>query len=975
MKLKKWGALLLALYMIVTVLPTTAMASENPVAGPDAEKYEFALLDYGEEYSPDKELSGISVNVNDRSEYYLYLVNTNADGTKTPVDTDLYDLACELPNGAQNALVKAYQDDDFYRVSVIGINEANENLTLKATLTETSESVTETVALEVNDTGSYPDFSLAVYGIEFYNYPGYGLQNLETETPYQVSVVGTRDDGSYFVLDSSLYTIDIQIAKGTYAFGRELHQLDDSYAFDISGMGDTREYDSVVVHAEGAFGSADLTCPINVKAIENDFVVQLPSADEMIGTSPNWLAVTSEPAWDGTILDVVNVAQRFYDSTGKEMTKADTFQNNSRYTMEMTFQSFDYYYGDYYYVLSGDNEVYADIFNSDDQSWSRNALKTTAGTDVNGNPVIAATYSFSIGTPPDSTYEWVLSRWDDPENTPLDEVTVVIGQPVKYKAQVIETLTDGTKAPVSTDLINLKWGNIYAANDIDVRVTTYDTSYMLAITANTFERPDDLNLGTENVGYKPGVFAAYNLKVLEPTEIEVNKIYNVSDKEGQDLHYIYQPTEDTDETYRSYMLWTGGGTVEGKSFGGIGAGKNIYQVFNREGTDPVNFQFSPTTNNAKFELVESKHVTKIEFLSVPENIIQDIRENGEKANLNGFTFKVTYRDGSTRTYEYSGTKDEDYFVYHMDWTPDGNVYDCGYNSEKNTISLLGACEPGAWISENYQISDETKVNITEGLKDVTGNLEDTEYNTIEKIENKLTETIASNKGYTADNTAIYDIEFVTSKDGGETWIPVTAEDFPKEGIEVTLPYPEGTNAADYDFTVVHMFDEDVNGHKAGEVETPEATEGENGISFRLMGTSPVMVGYKKAAAAHTHSYGEWTDCKDGINHQRSCSCGDVQKEAHAWDNGIITKEATKDAEGIKTYSCKTCGAAKTESIPKLTSDTTPSQPGDSANPSTDTTSPKTGDSANIALWIIVMLASAAGLSCTYFVRRKTKSDL
>ena len=67
---------------------------------------------------------------------------------------------------------------------------------------------------------------------------------------------------------------------------------------------------------------------------------------------------------------------------------------------------------------------------------------------------------------------------------------------------------------------------------------------------------------------------------------------------------------------------------------------------------------------------------------------------------------------------------------------------------------------------------------------------------------------------------------------------------------VTLPYPEGTNADEYDFVVTHMFDEDVNGHHAGEVETPEVTESENGISFRLMGTSPVMIGYKKVAATH-----------------------------------------------------------------------------------------------------------------------------
>lgn len=714
------------------------------------------------------------------------------------------------------------------------------------------------------------------------------------------------------------------------------------------------------------------------KVIENDLIVQLPSSlDDMIGTSAgngDWLAVAAEPTWeDGFILDYVVPTQEFYDSTGKKLTAADTFQNNSRYTMKMTFQSFESYHGDYYYVLSGKNNVYVQYMNG---TGEREPMKVTVNKDENGNPVITATYSFSIGTPPEepsqeATYEWVLSRWDDSANTPLDKVTAVIGQPIQYRAQVIETRPDGTKSPVSTEQMDLQWGYTYVTTDIDITVTTYSTGYIFTITGNKpLERPDGLILYTENVGPDPCVEACFDFEVVEPTEIESDTVYNISDKDGQDLYYRYRPTDAPDDgSYRSYTLWTDGGTAEATG-NGIYAGEKRYNTYRRQGTDPINFQFSPTTDHARFELVESKRVTKIEFLSVPDSMIQDIRENGSKANLNGFTFKVTYADGSARTYEYSGKKDDNYFVYHMDWTPDGNIYDCSYDSENNAISILGFKEPDAPTIEYYKIPDESKVNIKEGLSEVTGDLGNTEYNTVEKIENKLTETIVSNEGYIADNTALYDIELVTSEDGGQTWVPVTAENFPAEGIVVTLPYPEGTNAADYDFTVVHMFDEDVNGHKAGEVETPEVTEGENGISFRLTGTSPVMVGYKKVAAAHTHSYGKWTDCKDGINHQRSCSCGDVQKETHVWDDGKVTKEATKDAEGVKTYTCKTCGATKTKSIPKLTSNTTPSKPGDSTNPNTDTTSPKTGDSANIALWIVVMLASAAGLSCTYFVKRK-----
>lgn len=39
---------------------------------------------------------------------------------------------------------------------------------------------------------------------------------------------------------------------------------------------------------------------------------------------------------------------------------------------------------------------------------------------------------------------------------------------------------------------------------------------------------------------------------------------------------------------------------------------------------------------------------------------------------------------------------------------------------------------------------------------------------------------------------------------------------------------------------------------------------------------------------------------------------------HTWDSGTVTKEATCDAKGVKTYKCTKCGATKTEDIPVKT---------------------------------------------------------
>ena len=65
-----------------------------------------------------------------------------------------------------------------------------------------------------------------------------------------------------------------------------------------------------------------------------------------------------------------------------------------------------------------------------------------------------------------------------------------------------------------------------------------------------------------------------------------------------------------------------------------------------------------------------------------------------------------------------------------------------------------------------------------------------------------------------------------------------------------------------------------------------------------------------------------TCTKDGKTEGSHCSvCGAVIKKqttvkakGHSWDGGKVTKAATATADGVRTYTCKTCKATKTETI-------------------------------------------------------------
>ena len=63
-----------------------------------------------------------------------------------------------------------------------------------------------------------------------------------------------------------------------------------------------------------------------------------------------------------------------------------------------------------------------------------------------------------------------------------------------------------------------------------------------------------------------------------------------------------------------------------------------------------------------------------------------------------------------------------------------------------------------------------------------------------------------------------------------------------------------------------------------------------------------------------HSFGSYTDQGDGT-HKRLCTlCDAYETDAHAWNDGVVTKKPTCAATGTKLFGCTMCSAEKTETL-------------------------------------------------------------
>ena len=116
-----------------------------------------------------------------------------------------------------------------------------------------------------------------------------------------------------------------------------------------------------------------------------------------------------------------------------------------------------------------------------------------------------------------------------------------------------------------------------------------------------------------------------------------------------------------------------------------------------------------------------------------------------------------------------------------------------------------------------------------------------ELDTVEKIQAKLTAELTGRK----DGVAFYDIALKYYD--GSKWITVDETNFPAEGVDVVLPYPNGTDSKDT-FQIVHMLTKT---GSEGEIENVPHTKEIDGLRFHVTRLSPFGVSWTKYTAPTT----------------------------------------------------------------------------------------------------------------------------
>ena len=222
----------------------------------------------------------------------------------------------------------------------------------------------------------------------------------------------------------------------------------------------------------------------------------------------------------------------------------------------------------------------------------------------------------------------------------------------------------------------------------------------------------------------------------------------------------------------------------------------------------------------------------------------------------------------------------------------------GGGTEETTPGATEETTPGA--PEETTSGGETEVDYktSSGALDIVPEGVTSLFSGIEELKGALyTGTAAKFADILKENMVYYDVQLFVSFDGEQSWQAAVPGNFPSGGIEVTLPYPDGTDSKNYDFVVAHMLTRAMNGKTPGEIEFPDIQETESGITFRVYSLSPISVGWKKVSSGENPG-GETEETTPGAPEETTPGVS-TEPETEA---EIVVSPSTGNNNSILVYS-------------------------------------------------------------------------
>ena len=107
----------------------------------------------------------------------------------------------------------------------------------------------------------------------------------------------------------------------------------------------------------------------------------------------------------------------------------------------------------------------------------------------------------------------------------------------------------------------------------------------------------------------------------------------------------------------------------------------------------------------------------------------------------------------------------------------------------------------------------------------------------------------------SDNTIVMDVKVKLYINGSTDYVYATRENFPSDGVDVLIPYPEGTSKDGFEFVINHLVTMGCNGGTVGDMEVFSSynasdawkiTKGDDGLTIHVMSASPFSIAWQKS---------------------------------------------------------------------------------------------------------------------------------